>query len=62
MKWFVDLFKHPDAPDEPARVALDSHQQHIADELSEVTGKRRDDVLAEAYRQTEAAVGRKRES
>lgn len=62
MNWFQNLFRHPDAPDEPVRAKLDTQQQQIASRLSKLTGKKRDDVLAEAYREADAVMGGRRES
>lgn len=56
MKWFQDLFRHPDAPDAPVRDKLTEKQTEIATRLSKLTGKKRDDVLAEAYRKTDQAI------
>lgn len=60
MKWLNDLFRHPDLPEE--RAELDTQQLQIAGRLSKLTGKKRDDVLAEAYRQGDQAMRGKRES
>lgn len=60
MKWFADLFRHPDLPDE--RAELDTQQKQIATRLSKLTGEKRDDVLAEAYRQGDVAMRGKREA
>lgn len=39
--------------DEGARVVLDQAENQMAGRLSKLTGKRRDDVLAEAYRRAD---------
>lgn len=40
-------------PDAPVRAELDAQQSNIATRLSKLTGKKRDDVLAEAYRKAD---------
>lgn len=44
---------NPTLPDHDGRVILDQTEGRMAGRLSKLTGKRRDEVLAEAYRRAE---------
>ena len=64
MSWrtFIDsLFgRPPTPPDDEDRVMLDGAEMRQADRLSKLTGRRRDEVLAESYRRADKILAGKR--
>lgn len=52
--------RHQPPPDTESRVLLDRQERQTADRLSKLTGKRRDEVLREAYRNADQTYAAKR--
>lgn len=62
-KWVARMLglAHSTTTIEPAeRAALDLEEGRLAGRLATLTGKRRDDVLAEAYRRADLLLERRR--
>ena len=58
--WIAAMFgRTPPTPD-PERIKLDVAEGRMAGRLSRLTGKRRDEVLAESYRRADKILSRKR--
>lgn len=53
------MLGHP-PPDQPDLVKLDQAEGRMASRLSKLTGKRRDEVLAEAYRRADKILAERR--
>lgn len=63
MKWFGRGAKQPETHIDPeTKVILDDAEGKLAGRLSKLTGKRRDDVLAEAYRRADKILNGKHRS
>lgn len=61
LRRIVAMFGHAPKPhDEDERVILDQAEGRIAGRLSRLTGKRRDEVLAESYRRADRILAGKR--